>query len=338
LADREAAEAAAKAAAQQAVVAGITFKAVAEAYVTAHEAGWKNDKHIAQWKSTLKAYVYPRFGDVPVMTVATSHVLAALEPIWREKPETASRLRGRIEAILDYAKARQWRTGENPAAWRGHLVELLPSRKKIAPIEHHAALPWREMGAFLPKLRAQVGVGARALEFAIFTAARSGEVFGARWREIDMIDKVWTVPAERMKGGREHRVPLSKAALELLQNLAGLFPTDPDSFVFPSVSTGRGLSNMAMTMTLRRMKRADLTAHGFRSTFRDWAAEATGFPGEVAEAALAHVVGDKVEAAYRRGDLFEKRRRLMNEWAAFCCRPPVVSSRGAVVQMHAAKA
>jgi integrase len=318
LADREAAEVAAKAAAQTEAAQRVTFRAAAAAYIGSHEAAWKNAKHRYQWQRTLEVYAYPHFGDVAVADVATPHVLAALEPVWRTKMETAGRLRGRIEAVLDYAKARQWRAGENPATWRGHLIELLPSHTKIAQPQHHAALPWAEVAAFLEKVRGQAAVAARALEFAILTAARTGEVLGARWREIDLDAKVWTVSADRMKAGREHRVPLSDPAVAVLVALRGILAHDPDAYVFPGTRESKPLSNMAMIMLLRRMKRGDLTAHGFRSTFRDWVSERTGYPREVAEAALAHLISDKVEAAYRRGDLFEKRRKLMREWAAFC--------------------
>jgi integrase len=319
---REAVAAAEKAKAQTEAAKRVTFKEAAGRYIEAHEAGWRNPKHCAQWRATLATYAFPHFGDVPVGDVATAHVLAALEAIWCSKPETASRLRGRIEAVLDYAKARGWRSGENPATWKGHLALALPARAKVAAVEHHAALPWREIGAFMAKLRTRPGIAARALEFAILTAARTGEVLGARWAEIDMDAAVWTVPAERMKATREHRVPLSEPALALLGDMAKLRTVaKSEAAVFPGIEPGKPLSGMAMLMTLRRMGRDDLTAHGFRSTFRDWAAEATAYPKEVAEMALAHTIGDKVEAAYRRGDLFDKRRRMMDDWRAFCSRP-----------------
>jgi integrase len=328
---------AAQADAQQTAILAMTFRAVTNAYLAAHEAGWRNPKHRAQWRATLKTYVFPHFGELPVADVNTGHVMAALEPIWREKAETASRLRGRIEAVLDYAAARGWRTGENPARWRGHIANLLPRRSKIARVEHHAALPWQDISAFLIDLRSRDGLGARALEFAILTAARTGEVLGARWSEINLDEAVWTVPAKRMKAGQEHRVPLSDAALAIVRALLPLRPADDaegKAFVFPGARRSRPLSGMAMLMLLRRMGRADLTAHGFRSTFRDWAAECTGYAREVAEAALAHTLRDKVEAAYRRGDLFEKRRRLMDDWAAFCARPAIEA--GSVTPIRAA--
>jgi integrase len=334
LAKRAADAAAAKAEALQAAIKGITFRAVAELYLKAHESAWRNPKHRAQWRSTLDAYAHPHMGDLPVRDVGTDHVLAALEPIWRTKPETATRVRGRIESVLDYATSRTWRQGENPARWRGHLANLLPARGKVAPVEHHAALPWPKVGDFLTALRQQPGTAARALEFAILTAARSGEVRGAQWSEVDMAAKVWTVPAARMKAGREHRVPLSDAALAVLGAMAKLRITDsPDAFIFPGAVPKRPQSIMAMAMVLRRMKRDDLTVHGFRSCFRDWVGETTSTPREVAEAALAHVLGDKTELAYARGDLFDKRRRLMDNWATFCARP---ATGGTVVPLRAA--
>jgi integrase len=321
---RAASRAEAAAQAQAGKVAAMTFASVAEAFIAANEAGWRNAKHRAQWRSTLAAYAFPVFGDLPIADVATSHVMAAIEPIWTVKPETASRVRGRIEAVLDYAKAREWRAGENPARWRGHVANLLPARNKVARVEHHAALPWAKIGGFMGELRARQATAARALEFAILTVARTGEVLGARWREIDTKTGVWTVPAARMKAGREHRVPLSTAAMAILSDMARLRPArdkSGDAYLFPSARRGAPLSGMAMLMLLRRMGRADITAHGFRSTFRDWCAESTAFPGEMAEIALAHTVGDKVEAAYRRGDMIEKRRRMMDDWAASCSRP-----------------
>jgi integrase len=315
--DADAAQAAADA--QKAAIRAITFRSVAERYLAAHEKTWRNAKHRDQWRNTLDTYAHPHFGDLSVAEVRTEHVLAALEPIWRIKPETATRVRGRVESILDYASARDWRTGENPARWRGHLANLLPARSKVAPVEHHAALPWAEIGSFLAALKAQTGVSARALQFLVLTAARSGEVLGAQWGEIDLAAKVWTVPATRMKAGREHRVPLSEAALSVLTDMAALRTVDSArAFIFPGAAADRPLSIMAMAMVLRRMKRGDLTVHGFRSTFRDWVGEATGAPREVAEAALAHALADKTEAAYARGDLFAKRVRLMDQWAKFC--------------------
>lgn len=304
----------------------ITFKECASQYIAAHRAGWRNDKHAGQWQATLETYAEPVIGGLPVQAIDTALVLKVLEPIWTKKPETASRLRGRIETVLDWAKVRGYREGENPARWRGHMDKLLPARSKVRRVEHHAALPYAGIGDFIAALQAQPGVGARALEFAILTAARTGEVIGATWREIDLAAKVWAVPAERMKAGKEHRVPLSPRALSILEEMLPLRQVAEgqsigDAFVFPGRKAGEPLSNMAFLMLLRRMERDDVTAHGFRSTFRDWAAERTSYPSEVAEMALAHAVADKVEAAYRRSDLFEKRRRLMDAWATFCATP-----------------
>lgn len=300
----------------------ITFQQAGERYIAAHKAGWQNAKHADQWTNTLATYAAPVIGAFPVQAIDTALVLKVLEPIWTAKPETASRVRGRIEAVLDWAKARGYCEGENPARWKGHLDHLLPARARVRQVEHHAALPYGEIASFVAALRQQEGVAARALEFAILTAARTGEVLGACWSEIDIATKIWTVPAKRMKGRREHRVPLSKRALFILEDMrpghAAHGQDETEGFVFPGAKRGAPLSNMVFLMLLRRMGCADLTAHGFRSTFRDWAAERTAFPSEVAEMALAHTVGDKVEAAYRRGDLFEKRRRLMEAWATFC--------------------
>jgi len=326
---------AARAAAQAEQARAITFKTVAGYYVAAHEASWRNAKHAWQWRATLETYAYPHLGDLPVGKVGVAEVLAALEPIWTTKPETASRLRGRIEAVLDYAKTREWRSGENPATWRGHLDNLLPAPSKVAKVEHHAALPWPEIGAFMAELRDEDSASARALEFAILTAARTGEVIGATWPEIDMRAALWVVPPSRMKAGREHRVPLSDAALNVLKAIAPVHDDQSRGWVFPGGRAGRPLSNMGMMMLLRRMKRPDLTVHGFRSSFRDWCGEATNHPREVAEQALAHTLSDKVEAAYRRGDLFEKRRKLMEDWATFCATPAAPAAEITPIQRTA---
>lgn len=401
-----------KAEAKAVAARAVSFRTAAERYIASHKAGWRNAKHGDQWTATLETYVYPIIGELPIGDIDTGLVLQVLdakvppkggadpksapERFWTSRPETASRVRGRIEVILDWARVRGYRTGENPARWRGHLDKLLPARSRVRRVKHHSALPFPALPAFLPALRAREGVAARALEFAVLTAARTGEVLGARWEEIDLHGKVWTVPAGRMKAGREHRVPLSKRALDLLREIEAaergdlIFPPElcvQDStapcrlefarltaagagevrearwdeidrhanvwtipaertgdgrdrrvllcaraiellaeveasrrrgFIFPGAIKDQPLSNMALLETLRRMERGDLTAHGFRSTFRDWAAERTSYPGEVVEMALAHTVKDKVEAAYRRGDLFEKRRRLMDDWSAFC--------------------
>jgi len=297
----------------------MTFRECAEALIASHEAGWKNAKHRQQWRNTLATYVYPVFGNLPVQAIDVGLVMKVVEPIWATKTETASRVRQRIEAILDWAAVRGYRQGDNPARWRGHLQKALPARAKIQKVKHHAALPFADLPDFMSALRAMNGNSARALEFAILTATRTNETLKARWSEIEFKTKIWTIPGERMKAGRDHRVPLSAAALDVLMGMREAHPTR--DLVFPGSGRGRTLSSMALLMTLRRMKRADLTVHGFRSTFRDWAAETTSFPREVAEAALAHSVGDKVEAAYRRGDLFEKRRHLMEAWSAYCATP-----------------
>ena len=305
----------------------MTFKQAAEAYVKANRKGWKNEKHAAQWTATLATYAFPKIGALGVGAVDVGAVLSVLEPIWETKTETASRLRGRIEAVLTWATVRGYRTGENPARWAGHLSEALPERGKVRKVKHHAALPPADMPAFMAGLRTQDGMGALALEFTILTAARTSETIGATWAEIDLVEKVWTVPAERMKGDREHRVPLSAQALAALDKVRKL---GGKGLVFPSPNKRKALSNMAMLATLKRMKRSDLTAHGFRSTFRDWAGDSTTFPREVVEAALAHVIGDKAEQAYRRSDALEKRRRLMQAWADYSDKPAVGRS-GAVV-------
>jgi integrase len=293
----------------------MTFSECAEQFISSHSAGWKNLKHASQWTNTMKTYAYPVFGDLPVQTVDTGLVMKVLGPIWTTKTETAGRVRGRIENILDWATVRKYREGENPARWKGHLDTLLPARSKVRKVKHHAALPYEEMGKFMKELREQEGISARGLEFLILTAARTGEAIRATWDEIDFDKAVWVIPADRMKADKEHRVPLSPAALGVLTGLKEMAQND---FIFPGMRNNTSLSNMAFLQLLKRMGRHDLTAHGFRSSFRDWAAERTSYSHEVAEMALAHAVGDKVEAAYRRGDLFDKRRKIMNDWATFC--------------------
>ncbi|MDO9094002.1 MAG: integrase arm-type DNA-binding domain-containing protein [Rubrivivax sp.] len=303
---------AAQSAMRAAVAEALTFKDCAEKYIKAHRAGWKNAKHAQQWENTLAQHAYPVLGDVLVRDVKLPQVLAVIEPIWTTTNETAVRLRGRMELVLDWATARGLRDGTNPARWRGHLDKLLAKPSKVNNREHHAALPVGDVGAFMARLRSAEGMGARALEFAILTAARSGEVRGATWAEIDADAKVWTVPGARMKAGKEHRVPLSDAALALL---AALPQGKPDALVFRA-PRGGALSDMTLTAVLRRMD-VPAVPHGFRSTFRDWASERTSYPSDAAEMALAHAIADKVEAAYRRGDLFEKRRLMMADWAQF---------------------
>jgi integrase len=304
----------------------MTFKECAARYIASHRAGWRNPKHAAQWEATLATYAEPVMGRLSVQDIDTALVLKVLEPIWTVKPETAGRVRGRMESILDWAKVRGYRAGENPARWRGHLDKQLPARSKVRRVEHHAALPYAELPGFLVRLREQEGIAARALEFAILTAARTGEVIGARWSEMDLVEKAWMLAAARMKAGREHRVPLSGRALAILQEMRPHRQAD-DAFVFPGGKNARPLSNMAFLMLLRRMGLGDVTAHGFRSSFRDWVAERTSFPAEVAEIALAHTVSDKTVAAYNRSDLFDRRRRLMAAWATFCTAPDQKSAK-----------
>ncbi|WP_322737170.1 tyrosine-type recombinase/integrase [Delftia tsuruhatensis] len=291
----------------------MTFEAACQALIDAKSDEWRNPKHRAQWAASLATYAYPTIGKLQVGDVGQAHILSILQPIWKEKTETATRLRGRIEQALDWARVRGFREGENPARWRGHLDKLLPAPTKIAKVVHHKALPIDAMPGFMAQLRQRKGLSARALEFLVLTAARSGEVRGATWQEIDMEAAVWTVPAERMKAQKEHRVPLSPQALALL---AGMPRVEGNDLVFPAPRGGQ-LSDMTLTNLMRRME-LDAVPHGMRSTFRDWAAERTHFPREVAEMALAHTIGNAVEAAYRRGDLFTKRAEMMANWGNFC--------------------
>lgn len=312
------------------------FQHCAEEYIKAHRAGWKNAKHAAQWTSTLKAHCYPDlpeapvWRDLPVSAIDTGKVLEVLEPIWKTKTETASRLRGRIESILDWATVRGYREGPNPARWKGHLDQTLPKRSKVAKVRHHPALPFDEISAFMGDLRKLEGVAPRALEHIILTAARTNEGIGTRRSELDFKSKVWTIPGGRMKAGRDHKVPLSEASVALLKGMKQVGDSD---LVFPGAGGKKPLSNMACLAVLARMGRDDLTVHGFRSTFRDWAAERTNFPREVVEMALAHVIPDKTEAAYRRGDLFEKRRKLMEAWAQHCAK----SANASIHELRSAK-
>jgi integrase len=292
---------------------GATFGECADRYIEAMRPSWRNEKHAAQWEMTLRDYAAP-LRRLPVDKITTDDVLSVLKPLWNEKPATASRLRGRIERVLDAAKARGLRSGENPARWRGHLDQLLPKRQQLTR-GHHAAMNYTELPAFMSDLRARQATAAQALEFAILTAARSGEVLGARWDEFDLDRAVWTVPATRMKAGREHRVPLSPRALKIVK---AMHEARNGDFVFPGQKQGKPLSVTGLHTVLRRMKIEGATVHGFRSAFRDWAAECTNCPNEVCEAALAHVIENKAEAAYRRGDLFDKRRELMEAWAVYC--------------------
>lgn len=289
-----------------------SFGQIADELIAAKASEWRNEKHLAQWKMTLRTYCEP-IRHLPVDQITTEHILEILTPLWQRTPETASRLRGRIEAVLDAAKAKGLRSGENPAAWRGHLSHLLPRRQKLTR-GHHAAMPYVDLPAFVGNLRERDALAALALEFTILTAARSGETLGAQWSEIDTAAKVWAIPPHRMKAGKSHRVPLSGRAVEILETLEKI---KINNFLFPGQAPDRPLSNMAMEMTLRRMKVEGVTVHGFRSAFRDWCGNETSFPREIAEAALAHVVGG-VEGAYRRSDALEKRRLLMEAWARHC--------------------
>lgn len=293
-----------------------TFKDAALELIESKRPGWKNAKHAAQWTATLETYVFPKIGQVQVSKVETADVIGVLTPFWSVKPETANRVRQRIEAVIDYASALGVRSGDNPARWRGHLDHLLPKPTKVRAVKHHPALPHSEIAAFLDDLSGRTGVAARALAFTILTAARSGETRGMTWGEIDRVKRTWTIPAERMKAGKEHRVPLSAAVIACLGQRR-----DNAMLVFESeAKPGKPISDMSMTAVLRRMGRSEITVHGFRSTFRDWAGETTGFPREVIEAALAHGIRDKAEAAYARSDLFDKRRDLMDGWAAVATR------------------
>lgn len=301
-----------------------TFRECAEAYIAAHKGEWKNDKHSKQWSATLETYAYPVFGSRPVAAIDTTLVLEVVEPLWATKTETASRLRGRIERVLGWATFRGYRQGENPARWKDHLDHHLPLRSDVRKVKHHASLPYGELGGFMSDLRKREGTSARALELGILCASRSGEVRFATWDEIDFERRIWTIPADRMKAGKEHVVPLSDAALAILKRQRALPPVegqDGPAFVFPA-PRGGALSDMALTAVLKRMDRTGLTQHGFRSTFREWAGEVSKHPREVVEHALAHQLADKAEAAYQRGSLLPKRVALMADWAKFCAIVP----------------
>lgn len=310
----------------------ITFDDAAARYIGSHRTGWKNEKHAEQWENTLATYASPVIGSLPVAEITTALVLRILEPLWASKTETASRLRGRIEKILGWCKTQGYREGDNPATWRGHLANLLSAPQKTKNVEHHPALPWREIGAFMKELRTMSGTAAQATEFIILTACRTSEAIEARWSEIDFAEKRWTIPKERMKASKEHVVPLSDAALTVLQRALA---EKKSEFVFPGGKKDAPLSNMACLALLKRMKRGDLTVHGFRSSFREWAGESTAHPREVIEHALAHQLKDKAEAAYQRGSLLERRRVLMADWAAYCAKQP---ETGVVVPLQSAKA
>lgn len=292
-----------------------TFEDCATAYIDAHKASWRNVKHQNQWTSSLSTYAYPVIGKLPVQNIDVALVMKIIEPIWQKKTETANRVRGRIENILDWATAREYRQGENPARWRGKLENLLPNRSKIQRVKHHSALPYADINEFIKGLRKEGGTAAKALELVILTASRTNEVIGAKWKEFDLKKKIWIIPANRIKNGKEHRVPLSEPALSIIKTLEKYKTND---FVFPGLKAGKPLSNMAMLTLLKRMKREDITVHGFRSSFRQWAAEQTSYQREIAEMCLSHTVGSSVERSYQRSDLFVKRHKLMNEWAGYC--------------------
>jgi integrase len=346
LRERQAAQAARRQAAVDATQR--TFRAAAIVLAESKRAGWRSARHAAQWSATLESYAYPFIGDLPVADIDTDGVLQVLRPIWQRIPQTASRLRQRIEAVLDAARVRGWRAGENPARWKGHLSGELPPPGKVKRVRHHPALSWQETGAFLGALTERQGAAMQALRFAILTAARVGEVRGARWKEMDLEAKLWVVPADRMKASRMHRVPLSLSALAVLAEVMPLMKR-PDDLVFPGRTQGRPLSDRAVSEVVRRMNEGGeegaaprwrdaegraVVPHGFRSTFRDWAGETRAEGREVVEAALAHTIKDKVEAAYARSDLLEKRRPLMDAWAEHCVRPlaPVLDSGRATPQ------
>lgn len=320
----------AKSALKATAAAARTFAECANGFVDAKSAEWRNPKHRQQWTNTLEQYAYPVVGDMLVRDVGLAHVMKILEPIWKTKTETASRLRGRIESVLDWATVRGFRAGDNPARWRGHLDKLLPAPAKVTKVQHHEAMDIDAVPGFLSTLRAKAGTGARALEFLILTATRSGEVRGASWSEVNLETAEWLIPPERMKAGKEHRVPLSSPALKLLRALPRIEGCD---LVFPSTKR-TPLSDMTLTKIMRDMGLGSVP-HGFRSTFKDWATERTNYPREASEMALAHAIGDKVEAAYRRGELLEKRRRMMDDWAKFCGRS---LTPGAVVPMKKKRA
>lgn len=300
---------------------GITFKECALAYIDSHKVGWKNRKHEAQWRNTLETYAFPVMGSLAAQDIDVGLVLKVLEPIWYEKTETASRVRQRIENILDWAKVRNYRTGENPALWRGHLDKLLPKPTKIRKVRHFAAMPYSDLPDYFRSLRKIDTLAAKALAFAILTATRSNETRGAKWEEIDLQTGTWTIPDDRMKAGRSHRVPLTNECLKILNEVE---PFKSDSLMFPGLRKVSPISDVAL-LKLLKQTHPTLTIHGFRSSFRDWCAEMTNYPGALAEAALAHILKDKTEAAYQRGDMFEKRRKLMNAWADYCMNGQKVS-------------
>lgn len=307
----------------------MTFKQCAEGYIKDNEAEWTNPKHRREWVTTLTRYVYPVLGELPVASIDTPLVLKVVKPLWERAPETASRVRGRIENVLGWATVHHFRAGDNPARWRGLLEHALPARAKVAKVKHYAALPYAQAGAFMAKVRQDIRVAARCLEFITLTAARVSEANVATWNEIDFANRVWTAPAERMKADKEHRVPLSNAALVVLEAMRAIRHSD---YIFPGQRNAHAVSANSVLRLAKEAAGAsvDVTTHGLRSTFRDWAAERSNFPNEVVEMALAHAIPSAVEKAYRRGDLLGKRRNLMEAWAEFCAKPEAVSKVGAI--------
>jgi len=306
----------------------MTFRQCATGFIKDNEAKWTHPKHRQAWEMTLTEYVYPKLGELPVGLIDTPLVLGVIKPLWARIPETAARVRGRIEAVLGWATVHGYRSGDNPARWQNHLAQALPARAKVAKKEHHAALPYTQVAEFMSKLRRDASIMARCLEFITLTACRLGEAQGALWPEIDFEARTWTIPAERMKADKEHKVPLSNAAIALLKDMLAIRQSD---YVFPGYKRGRPLGHNGLWKLAKQMAGADITVHGLRSTFRDWAAERTAFPNEVVEMALAHAINSAVEAAYRRGDLFDKRRKLMDAWAAYCAK--VETDAGKVVAL-----
>jgi len=317
-----------RAAAAVAAASAMTFRQSAEGFIRDNEASWSNAKHRLEWERSLAKYAFPVIGNLPVAAIDTPLVLKVIKPLWQRVPKTASKVRGRIDNILGWATVHHYRAGDNPARWQGHLEHALPS---VQTGEHHAAMPYAEVPAFLAKLRQQTSVPAKCLEFVILTAARLGEALGATWDEVDLDNRVWTVPASRMKAGKEHKVPLSAAAIAVLQELHAIRQSD---YVFPGAHPGKAIGHNAPLKLLNEITGTAVTVHGFRSSFRDWAAERTSFPREVAEAALAHAVPSQVEAAYKRTDFFDRRRRLMEAWSDYCSKP---AATGKVLPIRGAK-
>jgi integrase len=302
-------------AAVAAAAKAMTFRQCAQGFIRDNEAKWTNAKHRHAWESTLVKYVYPALGELPVGLIDTPLVLKVLKPLWKRIPETASRVRGRIESVLGWATVHHYRSGDNPARWQNHLEQALPSRSELVKVEHHPALPYMQMRDFMGKLRQDSSIMARCLEFIALTVARLGEATNALWPEINLKARTWTIPADRMKAGKEHKVPLSDAAMAILKDMLAIRQSD---YVFPGYKQGRPLGHNVLPVLVKRVSGMDITVHGLRSTFRDWAAECTSFPNEVVEMALAHAIPNAVEAAYRRGDLFAKRAELMQAWANYC--------------------